>query len=56
MSLGFTYPRYQAAELQHQGAQIFASVPLVFEENRGQTDPQATGQGLAASSNYFRRA
>jgi hypothetical protein len=30
----------RAAELQQQGRQIFASVPLVFEENRGQTDPQ----------------
>jgi hypothetical protein len=30
----------KAAELQQQGARIFASVPLVFEENRGQADPQ----------------
>ena len=30
----------KAAELQQQGAQFFASMPLVFEENRGQADPQ----------------
>lgn len=30
----------RAAELQQRAAQIFTSVPLVFEENRGQTDPQ----------------
>ncbi len=30
----------KAAELQQRGTQIFASVPLTFEENRGQTDPQ----------------
>jgi hypothetical protein len=30
----------KAAGLQQQGTRIFASVPLVFEENRGQTDPR----------------
>src|SRR5579863_1317680 len=30
----------KAAGLQQEGRRIFASVPLVFEENRGQTEPR----------------
>jgi hypothetical protein len=45
----------KAAALQQRDAQFFASMPLVFGEDRGQADPQAIGEGrLGATSNYFR--
>ena len=37
---GFAATVAKAAALQQPATQIFSSVPLVFEENRGQTDPQ----------------
>jgi hypothetical protein len=37
---GYAATAAKAEQLQQQGRQIFASVPLVFEENRGQADRQ----------------